>query len=599
MSKFYALKKDVFDINKVTVVGSPTITSDGVASGFSNRNYIKTTISNFDKTKPYEILSPIFSETIFNTDVHYVFQTWETGASQGLRFYVRENRVGCYLKLDGQTSYTTIEENNAITINNRYQAKVTFTGVEYKFQYRNVTTNSEWMNIGAGIVESNTVLYGNNTYFYIGYHNSTPYTFINGSIDLTAFKIYVDNQLVFQPVKPTYLLERRKPKVWNKGQFTIVGNPSISDSGVASGFSSSNYVKILYATDRSKPWTQYIEFTTSSDVITQQRIWAEDRPFSNAYTSRFILDTNKKIAYRFTSDGASYIGGSINRYGTHTIQTNTKYILKAEFTRTSYNMYLSINGSDYELDYSLQSTDVLENLPSVLGFWSEYPFLGSIDLKQFKIYVDNNLVFDGGADTYVYDPSKFTIVGSPTITEYGIASGFSETSYIEAIKLLPNDKSWEAQIEYIVSQADIATTNSKYMIYNTAGDKGIILIWAAWNSNADYLDFIINEEGGTQSTVRVTSNTKFVVNDRLNITIGYDGQKYYQVAYKNDVLLQENYTASTEIVRQSDTGFLTLGARARNANYCKGSIDLPSFSVTVDGKEVFTGAKEQFYMLRR
>ena len=40
MSKFYALQKDVFDISKVTVVGSPTITSDGVASGFSSSNYL-------------------------------------------------------------------------------------------------------------------------------------------------------------------------------------------------------------------------------------------------------------------------------------------------------------------------------------------------------------------------------------------------------------------------------------------------------------------------------------------------------------------------------------------------------------------------------
>ena len=39
-----------------------------------------------------------------------------------------------------------------------------------------------------------------------------------------------------------------------------------------------------------------------------------------------------------------------------------------------------------------------------------------------------------------------------------------------------------------------------------------------------------------------------------------------------------------------------------NANgneYYAGSIDLPYISITVDGKEVFTGAKEQFYMLQK
>ena len=43
-NRYLALQKDVFDISKVTVVGSPTITSDGVASGFSSSNYI--TVNN-------------------------------------------------------------------------------------------------------------------------------------------------------------------------------------------------------------------------------------------------------------------------------------------------------------------------------------------------------------------------------------------------------------------------------------------------------------------------------------------------------------------------------------------------------------------------
>ena len=34
-----------FDLSKFTVVGSPTITSDGIASGFSNSNYICITIN--------------------------------------------------------------------------------------------------------------------------------------------------------------------------------------------------------------------------------------------------------------------------------------------------------------------------------------------------------------------------------------------------------------------------------------------------------------------------------------------------------------------------------------------------------------------------
>jgi hypothetical protein len=387
MNKYLAFQKDVFDISKVTVVGSPNITSDGVASGFSTSNYltIPVTINNetdivikgnftYGTLAGRQWLFTCYNSSASNECIQLV--PYDNGALT-VRVCIGANKFGSLAWNETEVPRTV--------------------GATYNFEIRiNGTNASATIN---GVTKSRNDFYPfTSTDFRLGSSvNNFPFL---GSINLKQFKIYVDGQLVFQPVKPTYLLERRKPTVWNKGQFTAVGSPVISDDGVASGFSTSNYVKIPYVADRSKTWTQYIEFTTSSDVITQQRIWAEDRPFSNAYTSRFILDPSKKIAYRFTSDGTTYIGGSINRLGTHTIQPNTKYILKAEFTGTSYNMYLSINGSDYELDYSLQSTDVLENLPSVLGFWSEYPFLGSIDLKQFSITVDGKEVFTGAKEQF-------------------------------------------------------------------------------------------------------------------------------------------------------------------------------------------------------
>ena len=56
MTKLYAQEKRVFDINKVTVVGSPTITSDGVASGFSDVNYIQIPMPNLAQYNTWEII---------------------------------------------------------------------------------------------------------------------------------------------------------------------------------------------------------------------------------------------------------------------------------------------------------------------------------------------------------------------------------------------------------------------------------------------------------------------------------------------------------------------------------------------------------------
>ena len=399
--------------------------------------------------------------------------------------------------------------------------------------------------------------------------------------------------------------------VFDISKVTVVGSPTISDDGKVSNISSIDYVIIPFQQlgQNFEIITPQYNVTSISGAQTLMDITDTDMVSTNFYAQ---LKSNGTFSFKrpYSSSGSNSISTS------YTAQVGNSYRLKItqkviQEGSYDFNIYVSENNGEWVNIYSNTFTTALyldnaaEIVFGVLG-GALQPFLGTINLKPFKIYADNQLVFQPVKPTYLlerrkegFDLSKFTVVGSPTITGDGVASGFSETSYIKAIKLLPNDKSWNINIEYVVSQDDVTTTNSKNMIYNTVGDKGIILIWLAWYSNADYLDFIINEEGGTQSTVRVTSNTKFVVNDRLNITIGYDGQKYYQKTYKNSVLLQENYTASTEIVRQSDTGFLTLGARAGNANYCRGSINLPSFSITVDGKEVFTGAVENYYMLRR
>ena len=84
--------------------------------------------------------------------------------------------------------------NLTVSTNTNYQVKIQFTGTEYIAYYK--IGNSEWQEYGR--VTSSTRIYNALNQFQIGQRNATT-TFFNGSIDLNAFKIYVDGNLVYQP----------------------------------------------------------------------------------------------------------------------------------------------------------------------------------------------------------------------------------------------------------------------------------------------------------------------------------------------------------------------------------------------------------------
>ena len=201
MNKYLALQKDVLDINKVTVIGSPTITSDGVASGFSKDNYItKTFTSLFNNNYNFEIDSKInyqVSETNPNQVLWYFFWIFQCRIGSGkLHFlmpygsnYVRSQAVLADYGINtGDDLYVKCISENASS------RKLMFSkdGVNWNTITNTATTDKDL-----------------STYTTCRLGQDPDGAILHGSIDLKQFKIYVDGQLVFQPVKPTYLLERR------------------------------------------------------------------------------------------------------------------------------------------------------------------------------------------------------------------------------------------------------------------------------------------------------------------------------------------------------------------------------------------------------
>ena len=382
MDKYYAQEKRVFDINKVTVVGNPTITSDGVASGFSVSDYIDTNYS----------INTINSQNL-NIDISFT-----TSSDVTTNQYILHSKTYAQLSVcirNGQLRFG-IGTNNAWigdtiigTVNNntRYNLNLNFTtsGVTYTLK-----TNDT---IITNFVANKTMLGDTqNMNLWLGVTRSSNTPFL-GSIDLTAFKIYVDGELVYSPTKAAYALERRKPKVWNKGQFTIVGNPSISESGVASGFSGSSYIKKEITLTNN--WGFVLPVKVTNETVTTQWI------------SAFLSEANERICIIRKEGNYLYIQGFNGAVSSYAF--TIPYVL-------NQTVYLKAvkNGNSLVLSYSNDLKNWIEKSFDLTGYTipnvknvnlgivdsSWQAFLGSINLSSFSITVDGKEVFTGAKEKF-------------------------------------------------------------------------------------------------------------------------------------------------------------------------------------------------------
>lgn len=391
--KLYAFQKDVFDINKVTVVGNPTITSDGVASGLSGSNLIYKDVDLANKS--FVIETPVYHYSQTSSADQYIISV---GTYNNKLFLQARILVSGKISIGIQNDTTPIvtDANTNAVLGNTYQIKFVLNTTKAEIYLK--TNNNNYELVKSAVNNSLYTLNNNRLYIgnaYVG--ASQPFL---GSIDLTQFKIYVDNQLVFQPVKPAYLLERRK-EGYDPSKFTVVGSPTITSNGVASGFSGSDYIttpKIVNITNTSVLKLAG-RFKTSTLASRQILINVSNAMGSDLSTS--------KITLRFETNGTSS-GFITNADGIQVANLSSSNIkLQAN---TEYDFSFKLDGLFYEFkvgDSTLSGTlsnYLLEGLYMVsVGkqmYISHSYWLGLIDLSQFSITVDGKEVFTGAKEVY-------------------------------------------------------------------------------------------------------------------------------------------------------------------------------------------------------
>lgn len=366
--------------------------------------------------------------------------------------------------------------------------------------------------------------------------------------------------------------------VFDISKITVVGNPSISDDGFISNCSGSNYAKInnpitsvnnKFQVDCTIPIGTGVPFVIYTGTTARMFFW---RNANNKL--RVVLRGIKTDLLDTTIDvpETSLNVKCIVENNTCLVNVNGETLINKTITASAFFEMLN------SADYFTFGSDIGNN-----------PFNQPLDLKTFKIYVDGQLVFQPVKPTYLlekrkegYDASKFTIYGTPTITD-GIASNFNASNYLIANYKLDMLNSFKFSYEM-----------------PTIGYGYIIMIGNTWSGA---IVFEVDPENNFICWVGGTSNKKVITTQATqkqikNISIEHDGNGHYNIkSIVNNTLIEINHTSSTAIGTADAT--ISLGKLSIDNNTpFTGAIDLPSTSITVKGTEVFTGAKEKFYMLR-
>ena len=424
---------DTIKSDDYTVVGTPTISADGIASGFSSSNYITFFLSQ-QYTNGLEIIFPDFltpnvlvtsgeQEIVSLLDYKYGLKLTE-GI---LRFQINQTISDTTYKYNFDANYST---------NTWYSAKAIINNNSASFYIKEKGMNS-WTLVRTQPLTKTLVNTGT---WYIGNrHDLLNSAYFNGSIDLNAFKIYVDGNLVYQPcLKIPYTESKTGSKIVNfiyrdrvndmaeqfgyanyytlqdeaKGNYTVVGSPTISSDFVASGFSTSNYIITSYTLSKGKSYKFTYSYIGHVNENASGSYCLFEMLTSGAYTGdsiRFFQGTNNIIRF----SGGS-IASDINTTVTVTDNAIYNFIIETDFTT-----YIKV--SETTTGYSNTVATTFEH--STNGECSIYLgrrssstsnaplLLGSIDLKEFKIYVDNKLAYEA-----VIDPN-FTL---PQVELYGL-----------------------------------------------------------------------------------------------------------------------------------------------------------------------------------
>ena len=234
--------------------------------------------------------------------------------------------------------------------------------------------------------------------------------------------------------------------------YNITGTSiTVNDEGIASGFASGN----LLTTNKSislgsNKWEFKTKFRLTANNADSRLMGSAGGTSSYSPTLGII---NNKFAIWLSSNGTSYnLAGQTT--GTVTLQNNTDYYVKFGWNKTQYYVQYSIDDVSYITDWTLASTTPVSeiDIPIPLGINNTaepYPLIGTIDLKETYIKVNDKIVWDCTS-------TETTISFSDNFTR-------NSTYATNRNSIIDDGNGWQAYSSN--AQAGIGIANNQLQIY--------------------------------------------------------------------------------------------------------------------------------------
>ena len=344
-----------------TKVGSPTIV-DGVASGFSGSDYLKTPILPLSSTNSFEINLKI--------SVDYPDGTYTQIAGN-------DNTVSFQFGGSTKKLYAYVLDSNgrsALTYTYNYQSEIS----TIKLVYQN-STYSLYIN-GIFIESLAKGLPTTDYHFGIGtkmYRNSSGDGFL-GSIDLNETYIKVNGVPWFGPGATKNLVP----------DGTVVGDVTVKD-GIASGFSENDYLKINVVPNIVTSFEFGVKVNTGNlyDYCT---IFGNNS--TNRHSPQIEYNSSNNSIY-FTTPLSDFTWGREIKY---IVSSNTNYWFKYIFENNKCIAYVSSDGISYALINQVSQPSIgWDEWMQIGADQSKDYWKGSIDLNNTYIKVGSDYIYRG------------------------------------------------------------------------------------------------------------------------------------------------------------------------------------------------------------
>ena len=368
-------------------------------------------------------------------------------------------------------------------------------------------------------------------------------------------------------------------------KFEVVGSPNITDDGMASNLKSSNYILIPEASFvmsnlKDKSWT-----IKGKWVYTGQEIESGTDLFINLSTGEPSFGSFSVDKERLSANVTYKLEGetSIRKLELQFSELLTECDISFSFDINTYTYTATINGksTSYTSNEHRQLHWIAqENQRIRIGYgYGDYYCRNATDLKSLSISIDGLPVFSGnktGID--VIKPDNYEVVGTPTITDDGIASGFNTSNYL--YKDIDIDLTKEVKIiaQYIVNET---TANDYFLNYGNDWDNGI--------------HFEIQMTTGfakvNMGAIACVSSIPYTKGDvvKFILTISNNGLNYSCDFYKNGTFEETVKSPTLSGALEPPVKKLLFGilATTTTTQYSTGSIDLNTIQVWVDGDLVY------------